>query len=36
MRKIIVTGATGCVGSAVVRQAIAQGIEVTCIVHKDS
>ena len=36
MRKIIVTGATGCVGSAVVRQAIAQGLEVTCIVHKDS
>lgn len=36
MRKIIVTGATGCVGSAVVRQAIAQGMEVTCIVHKDS
>lgn len=34
MRKIVVTGATGCVGSAVVRQAIAQGIEVACIVHK--
>lgn len=36
MKKIIVTGATGCVGSAVVRQAIAHGMEVTCIVHKDS
>ena len=36
MQNIIVTGATGCVGSAVVRQAVAQGIKVTCIVHKDS
>ena len=34
--KIIVTGATGAVGSAVVRRAIANGKEVTCIVHKGS
>ena len=36
MKKIIITGATGCVGSAVVRKALAQGLDVTCIVHKDS
>jgi nucleoside-diphosphate-sugar epimerase len=36
MNKIIVTGATGCVGSAIVRRALAQGMEVTCIVHEDS
>lgn len=36
MKKIIVTGATGCVGSAVVRRALAQEIEVTCIVHEGS
>lgn len=33
---IIVTGATGAVGSAVVRQALANGIRVTCIVHQGS
>ena len=36
MKKIIVTGATGCVGSAIVRRALAQEMEVTCIVHKES
>ena len=36
MRKIIVTGATGAVGSAVVRRAVARDIEVTCIVHQGS
>lgn len=36
MNKIIVTGATGCVGSAIVRRALAQGMEVTCIVHESS
>ena len=36
MRKIIITGATGCVGSAVVRRAQAKGMEVTCIVHQGS
>ena len=34
IHKIIVTGATGCVGSAVVRRALAKDISVTCIVHK--
>lgn len=36
MNNIIVTGATGCVGSAVVRRALAKDIFVTCIVHKGS
>ena len=36
MNKIIVTGATGCVGSAIVRRALAKGMEVTCIVHQGS
>lgn len=36
IQNIIVTGATGCVGSAVVRRALANNIYVTCIVHKDS
>ena len=36
VHKIIVTGATGCVGSAIVRRALAQGKEVTCIVHEGS
>lgn len=36
MRNIIVTGATGCVGSAVVRRALANDIHVTCIVHNGS
>ena len=36
MEKIIVTGATGCVGSAIVRRVLAQGMEVTCIVHEES
>lgn len=36
MNNIIVTGATGCVGSAVVRRALAKGINVTCIVHQGS
>lgn len=36
MKRIIVTGSTGCVGSAIVRRALAQGMKVTCIVHQDS
>lgn len=36
MKKIIVTGATGAVGSAVVRRALARDIQVTCIVHQGS
>ncbi len=34
IKRIIVTGATGAVGSAVVRRALANGISVTCIVHQ--
>lgn len=36
INRIIVTGATGAVGSAVVRQALAKDMEVTCIVHQGS
>lgn len=36
MNNIIVTGATGCLGSAVVRRALEKDIFVTCIVHKGS
>ena len=36
MQNLIITGATGCVGSAVVRRALAHCMDVTCIVHKDS
>lgn len=36
IKSIIVTGATGAVGSAVVRRALAKGIHVTCIVHQGS
>ncbi len=36
MKRIIVTGATGCVGTAVVRKSLAKGYDVTCIVHSDS
>lgn len=36
IQKIIVTGATGAVGSAVVRRAVEQGKDVTCIVHQGS
>lgn len=35
-QKIIVTGATGAVGSAVVRRALDKGMDVLCIVHKGS
>lgn len=34
--KVIVTGATGVIGSAVVRRALARGMEVCCIVHRGS
>lgn len=36
IKSIIVTGATGAVGCAVVRRALAKGIRVTCIVHQGS
>lgn len=36
IQKIIVTGATGAVGSAVVRRAVEKGMDVTCIVHQGS
>lgn len=36
IKSIIVTGATGCVGSAVVRMALVHDKFVTCIVHKGS
>lgn len=36
MKKIIVTGATGCVGSAIIRRGLAKGFDVTCIVHQGS
>lgn len=36
LNNIIVTGATGAIGSAVVRQALSKNICVTCIVHKGS
>lgn len=36
IKRIIVTGATGAVGSAVVRRALAKSICVTCIVHQGS
>lgn len=36
IQKIIITGATGAVGSAVVRRAIENGMDVTCIVHQGS
>ena len=36
IKSIIVTGATGAVGSAVVRRALVKGIRVTCIVHQGS
>ena len=36
MKNIIVTGATGCLGSGVVRRALANDIHVTCIVHQGS
>ncbi len=36
IKRIIVTGATGAVGSAVVRRALSVNMEVTCIVHQGS
>lgn len=36
MKKILLTGATGMIGSAIVREAIKQNYEITCLVRKDS
>lgn len=36
MKRIILTGATGMIGSAIVREAIGQNHDVTCLVRKDS
>lgn len=36
MKKILLTGCTGAIGSAIVEQAINSDYKVTCIVHKNS
>lgn len=36
MKKILLTGCTGVIGSAIVEQAIKSDYKVTCIVHKNS
>ena len=36
MKSLIITGATGMIGSAIVREAIRRNCKVTCIVHKGS
>jgi nucleoside-diphosphate-sugar epimerase len=36
MKKIIITGSTGMIGSAITRQALEKGIEVLCIVRKNT
>jgi nucleoside-diphosphate-sugar epimerase len=36
MKKIVVTGATGMIGSALVRQALEKNMEVLCLTRKDS
>ncbi|MBR0318444.1 MAG: NAD(P)-dependent oxidoreductase [Spirochaetia bacterium] len=36
MSSLIITGATGMIGTAVIREAIRQNCKVTCIVHKGS
>lgn len=36
MKSLVITGATGMIGSAIVRQAIKQDYKVACIVHRES
>ena len=36
MKKILITGATGMIGSAIIRKALKQDYEITCLVRKNS
>lgn len=36
MKKILITGATGMIGSAIVKEASTNGYSITCLVHSDS
>lgn len=36
MKRIVVTGATGFIGRMIIKQALAQGCEVVCLVHASS
>ena len=36
MKKILLTGATGMIGSAIIREALKQDYEITCLVHSES
>ncbi|WP_296323054.1 NAD-dependent epimerase/dehydratase family protein [Treponema sp. UBA3813] len=36
MKKLILTGATGMIGSAIVHEALKQDYDITCIVRKNS
>jgi nucleoside-diphosphate-sugar epimerase len=36
IKKIVITGATGMIGSAITRQALEKGMEVLCIARKDT
>ena len=36
MKKILITGATGMIGSAIVEQAINQGYKITCLVRQNT
>lgn len=36
MKKLVLTGATGMIGSAIVREALKQNYDITCIVRKNS
>lgn len=36
MKSIVITGATGMIGSAIARQAVLQGYKITCLVRRDT